>query len=391
MSTLKISRLIPLIPLILMIALFGRFENIRQLGLVNDIAILSAVGLLGLIAIWKLARIKSIEKNVFYLLVCMIMLMLWYVVLQVVLGLTASSVSRTIYILIIAVTIFTLAVSSNSARFDEKRRHLAAIYFMTWSVLLVLFVFFIDTTGVRGINPNGVGMLSFAIIVIGFFFSVHKNYQKIYILYLIASLFFVISVASRGALLALVIFGFAYMFHSTIIRNKMIYWSVFLLSASHVIIWVYLLSFAHENEYLQALNILSLDLFGARIFSGRDILWPTIIEVLRNYPITGLGPSATLREVLDTGLSAHNGFLQIGLQAGYVGILLITVALLFVWRGLYMQPDSMTRRVSIAYFIGFVSVNTFEAALTQNHFAFALLFWAIMGISLGGSRRGVVR
>lgn len=388
MYALKISRLIPSILFILMIALFGRFERLRILGPLNEIFIIIAFGIVGLIFIWKFARNQLIERNVFYLIVCITSLMLWYIVLQIISGFSPASVSRTIYIFIIAITLFTLAASSNNVQFDSRRPFLAIIYFMSWSILLVLFLFFTDITGQRGINQNGVGMLAFSIIIIGVFFGLHKYYSKIFTLYLIVSLFFVIGVASRGALLALIIFGFSYFFYRTIIRNRLIYWGVFLLSALHVTTWVYLLSFSHDNEHLQALNILSLDLFGARIFSGRDFLWPAILEVLRNHPITGLGPSASLLGILDTGLSAHNGFLQIGLQAGYVGIFLITGALLFVWRGLYMQPDSMTRRVSIAFFVAFVSYNIFDAALTQNQFAFALLFWAMMGLALGKSKRG---
>ena len=158
--------------------------------------------------------------------------------------------------------------------------------------------------------------------------------------------------------------------------------------AVNVMIFVALSGWAFGGalESLSAMNQSS----GARtIYSGRELIWPMVAALIGRQPLTGYGPTAVPGDFLDIELSAHNLFLQVGLQVGLVGSALI---FLFFF-GAYLQVArsatyvSLPTRPQAAIAFGVISValmhSCFEVVLFQNIVPVGMLSMAVLGGALG--------
>jgi O-antigen ligase len=105
--------------------------------------------------------------------------------------------------------------------------------------------------------------------------------------------------------------------------------------------------------------------------SGRQNIWPTLIELSGDRMIWGHGlgslPGAYLAWPYH-GRSAHNGFLQVYFQFGLVG----TALYLFLWLLLFVRasniPDIVARSTAVAALCAICTLEIFEVVLIQNLF-----------------------
>ena len=88
------------------------------------------------------------------------------------------------------------------------------------------------------------------------------------------------------------------------------------------------------------------------------------------------------------GLSAHNLYLQIALQLGYVGVGLFVGFFGAIWASLWRNRRSRMVRLVGAFFIGIIVHESFEVTLTQNNLAIGCIFWLILSFGLNPSLIG---
>jgi hypothetical protein len=134
-----------------------------------------------------------------------------------------------------------------------------------------------------------------------------------------------------------------------------------------------------------SLKQFSTSVFGKAADTGRADIWRTLLDGIRSNVLFGNGiatptPQPPLSFHITTqNLSAHDWYLQILFQSGGVGLLLWLVAIVLPMDRLWSSSRS---RIAGGFALGALAIQTFEVTLTQNNFAFGLLFWMMLGAGL---------
>jgi O-antigen ligase len=127
------------------------------------------------------------------------------------------------------------------------------------------------------------------------------------------------------------------------------------------------------------------DISGHRANSGRDMLWPYILYAAEESPLFGLGAGMLPRDLLSTRLSAHSYYLQVYLQMGLCGLVLLAGLLLALWWTI-SRCTSTVGRFGAAIFIMFVVHNSTEVLMFQNNALVAVPAWSAIGLALALDR-----
>jgi O-antigen ligase len=125
---------------------------------------------------------------------------------------------------------------------------------------------------------------------------------------------------------------------------------------------------------------------GRTINSGRQVLWPVVWQAIVEHPLLGMGPGTIVGDVYTTTLSAHNLYLQIGLQLGYVGFGLLLLLFWSLWRAARPIGLPTTRNLEnlMTVVVTMVIVHSlFDVFLLQNALAVGIPVWIVLGLGLG--------
>lgn len=125
---------------------------------------------------------------------------------------------------------------------------------------------------------------------------------------------------------------------------------------------------------------------GKTLLSGRDKFWGSLIDAILERPFWGYGGGANLTEIADITLSAHNLYIQIGLQVGIAGLLIFILLLGSIWAIFWKGRNNKTVRLSAAFMAAVIIHQLFEVCLTQNNLTVGLIQWLIMAIGVSVSR-----
>jgi len=140
---------------------------------------------------------------------------------------------------------------------------------------------------------------------------------------------------------------------------------------------------ANGSASLLDANDISRELSQKNLLSGRDLLWPDVLAMVRQKPWFGWGGDMTgLTSVFEHSVSAHNFYLQILLQAGIVGLTAIVGLIFLVWSRFWALRGYAEIRVAAAAFVALLLSQNFEVTLLQNNLALSLPVWAFIAMSL---------
>lgn len=123
------------------------------------------------------------------------------------------------------------------------------------------------------------------------------------------------------------------------------------------------------------------DVSGRRATSGRDVIWSAIGYHVKDDRWFGLGAGMLPQDIIPTTLSSHSTFMQTYLQLGYLGLVLLVVVLLAVWRPLAFA-ETASGKFGAAIFLLFVAHNATEVLMFQNALLAAIPAWCAIGLAI---------
>lgn len=182
---------------------------------------------------------------------------------------------------------------------------------------------------------------------------------------------------SRSILVATFFFLlFMYLFHKNIIKNrKLILYIFIVLFTLFPLFYVNL----YNSDLRRLLNELSNKYFDKNFFSGRQIMWEYLLILIKQKLLFGYGLSASPENIIGIKLSAHNWYIQMLLQVGIVGYLLLVNIFHSIWDVAQKNKKNFAGYNSCAFIIGILIWQGFEVALTQNNIQIGLFVWFVLG------------
>lgn len=126
-------------------------------------------------------------------------------------------------------------------------------------------------------------------------------------------------------------------------------------------------------------------LTGHRVNTGRETIWAYVLNAVQEGPLFGIGAGVLPRDVMRTELSAHSYYLQVFLQTGALGVVVVTCFLLSVWT-ILAKARSAAGRFGSAVFIMFVVHNATEVLMFQNNALIAVPAWCCIGLAIAVER-----
>lgn len=243
------------------------------------------------------------------------------------------------------------------------------------SFSFIFFVFFLVCIAVEASTLDiKQGVLYKSLFGLSFFFLCR---QKKILLYGALYAVFCLLTGERATLLVLIlIFTFYYLLKALSKQKfRALFIVTFVLSVLFPLVYVWL----WETELGVLLSELSLEYTQENFFSGRQLLWNTIIEAVHNNWLFGrdVGSGIVL------GLSTHNLYLFLYLEGGVFLLVLFFCFLYLLWNKLcpYVRSDKQIR-LSAAYFLGIIVYCSFEMTLLTNTIAVAIPLWFTIGYGL---------
>lgn len=232
-------------------------------------------------------------------------------------------------------------------------------------------------------NTNGSHLM-----FISFFFIAHfiaeKRY-KLLAIYLIPLCILLIFIASRSTWIsafAIICTYFVWNFFMESRAKRLLYIASVLTSISiFIIVYLYIATSANSS----LINQIIMEYTGRQLFSGREDIWPLILDLVKSRWVLGYGPGTIPDDFTDLSQnanSAHNLYIQTLFQTGLIGLLILVISFVIIWMTFTKDNTSIIRRLAAAFFIGILIHQLFEVTLTQNKFSMGLIQWFIIGTGL---------
>lgn len=287
---------------------------------------------------------------------------------------TVSGIGVLVQILI-SFGVFLFAV-----RMELSNKVLFYVFLLTFLAGMLLFLVFFSFGLERSKNAVGGAVLYFFLISLlaRVFMSKAQSYFRLagWCFFLSATLFLI---DYRGGVLEVIVFFFVFFLvckFGFIVRFPLLIFfgvlsSVFLIIMFYVAIddvfWFYTIADFFEGST------------GRTAKSGRQFIWPFILELVSERPVFGYGSSALFKDFSwDHEWSAHNFYLQVLLQVGFLGISILVALLYSIFNEI--NHYCLNLGAGVAAFGVVVVHNALEVALMQNLFAVGVLQWFMLGL-----------
>ena len=239
-------------------------------------------------------------------------------------------------------------------------------------------------------NPN-----TFSSVLLCWFIvlSLRRKKKIIDILFGALILFFIFISTSRAALLSVLIYMLLVAIFRMIegergIIRKEIVNMIFVVEAVVLIAFIVIYAGLLELDIGEKLQSFSQLYFHKNFFSGRQLVWSSLLPFIKAKPILGYGLSTVPSAIVpNIHYSGHNTFFQIAIQMGIIGSILL---LLIIRNIICVCASNQTNymRVNIMAFTFVILFHEcFEVCLTQNMMACGLIMWFVMGLGCNNSIR----
>lgn len=224
-------------------------------------------------------------------------------------------------------------------------------------------------------NPNVTGAIVFLVLTNSMLADLRHHKVLKNLLFLLGILLVILS-QSRSVYLGVFAFGVTWAIYPRL-KSKGLQKGFFL--GVVVLLGGFLYLYAKQSYLIDFLNNGVFRLTNKNFYSGREQFWGYLITDIIHEPFFGYGPSATPFKLIDVPLSSHNLYLQIGIQSGIPGIVLIII---FFYRLflIFVRSSSSDGQLGAAIVMFTMIHQMFEVSLTQNNLGIGLLVWLPLGI-----------
>lgn len=267
-----------------------------------------------------------------------------------------------------------------SASLKIKERNLKIIKNFIEIYIICIFLYWIfigmpmkDYEFLLG-NPNSVGKVIFNFIVLISLGMIRKRDLIVLIL-----AHFILYVSSCRSMLIADIIYFIVLFIYKKTDNKK--WSKLVTIEIFVLIFFIFFYIAIYDTYLgNELDLRSIEYFGKAFFSGRQLIWIELIEVIKKQPFLGYGLDKLPGDLTIIKNSAHNSYLQISMQIGIIGGIFLILILKNIVKSCENNKYGIYRKYSIAFVFAIIFAESFEVSIIENFLYIALQSWFLMGL-----------
>lgn len=131
-------------------------------------------------------------------------------------------------------------------------------------------------------------------------------------------------------------------------------------------------------------NSYVVELTGRTASSGRQIIWPIIIDAVSRSQLIGLGTGVNFSDLYVSHWSAHSIFMQIYMQVGALGLLLFIGVLFGVWKaiGRPEKRNNLSAYANATFIVVLLHSST-EVFLTQVNLPIGTMAWLSLGLCVG--------
>ncbi len=142
-----------------------------------------------------------------------------------------------------------------------------------------------------------------------------------------------------------------------------------------------------EKFKTEGLSIDANERFG---YTLRLMSWDASLELIKNKPLTGVGVADAQRALnkkykekeyttpLKQNLNSHNSFIQIFLECGIIGFILLSMMLYYLYKGL-SKLKARTQRFNTLFILVILMVFLFESVLNRfSGIAFFMFFYCLL-------------
>lgn len=272
---------------------------------------------------------------------------------------------------------------------------LLSSFFIVMSITSILNGFFLvrnlkltENPGVF-MNANTSGVFCIISLLLSLLIIVKS--RKLLVKYISTSILVISSVgvllsSSRSCIISLAAFSLIYLIWPRIRDSRWMIISVILLMFSLIFSSTYLYPNLNSYSWFEKLDAVSTSYTNKSVFSGRDVIWNQIIDLINQRPVLGYGPGVRPIDFIyqQSELSAHNLYLQTALQSGVLGLialllLLVSLVFLCINTGKY---DNFYYKICVSFIFLLMVYQTLEISLTQNNIHVGLLQWFMIGLLL---------
>ena len=223
------------------------------------------------------------------------------------------------------IMVLAFVISTSIIKWTISDLRLFGVNFSVFIMIVALVYLTILRAG-RGdiINKNTIGgFLAFLSYwpILSYVVAEKPRDKRMWFLIDFIILVIIFMIGARSTWLALAGSAITYLVWPIIKRSKSLFraWVFLVLGLNALFISFYLQ--LSTMPIFRELDRIVLEYSGGRLYSGRQYLWPPIIEAIKEKQLFGYGVSATPGLFLPTDLSCHNLYLQISLQFGILGLL----------------------------------------------------------------------
>lgn len=243
-----------------------------------------------------------------------------------------------------------------------------------------------DLTG-NEVNPNTIGMFALAAYLhwICFLFERMVKGWKRSIAFILLSMGFVFLILvskSRTSLLAICLFWALFFLRKNAFGNKEFHiLTVVLLVISVIFPVVYI---ALANQFAET----GIIVLGKNLFSGRQVVWQSVFDSIKQYPIFGSANELPIQNVggQTTG-SAHS--MMLGYMKMFGIIPTVTIMLMFV-NNHANDRFGMRRKIPQFAFLATIPCNFFENLYTDTRFYMLFAFFLLEFVAKEDDVRGKI-
>lgn len=171
-------------------------------------------------------------------------------------------------------------------------------------------------------------------------------------------------------------------------RDKInrLYWIICIASLLLTIAYINIRIFS----WYDILNLYSQSMFEKNVDSSRPALWSYSLSTLSWIEIIigkGTGILPTFREYQ----SFHNSFIQLVMQNGFIGLIVLILIFRKLWRKIAERIDDKVCRMVLACFAGVIVYNLFESTLLQNKVFLGMCEWIVICMGIVRNRELIKR